>query len=80
MRSDNCVESGGLQSGSCTCSKFTQYNVCVLIFLMGSLVFTFDYNLFDLTVEYCLSMKHNKEDNGYNCEYDNDTDDKAYNN
>lgn len=47
---------------------------------MGSLLFTFDYNLFDLTVEYCLSMKHDKEDNGYNCEYDNDTDDKAYNN
>lgn len=53
VQSDNCVESGGLQSGSCTCSKFTQYNVCVSVYtlFMGFLLFTFDYNLFGLTVE-----------------------------
>lgn len=68
------IESVGLQSGSCTCSKFTQYNVCT-DFFMGFLLFTFDCNLFDLTVEYCDSKNHNKDDG--DGDYDNDNDDKA---
>lgn len=49
------VESGGLQSGSCTCSKFisllcTMYIVCA--FLLN--LFAFSFILFDLADEYCL--------------------------